>query len=463
MADKPVVTLSSDQLEIFPGKKVEIKASIENTGDRRGSYSIILEGIDPRWYTLSTQSIYLSPGDREELTITVKPPLISSGEAEKYTAILKVTSTTDPSIIVNVPIEMPVGSLLDFDLEISPEIRKGKKGSFSVSITNKSEHTTTYTLEGKDPFNACHYQFTRQNIEVLPGENVKVELLVSPKDKPFRGSVEVHRFKVVVTPHGSLPYQSKRVAAEFIYKPVLRTVPAFLLIVAVIVTAAVINGISSLNIDMTGTLPYYTVAINMDGKGTYSGAGTYEKGTLVTISVNTDPEWEFIEWTGNTEVLPNRFSRSNQIVVEGDYTLTAHVKPLVIPPTTITDLILYPDSPATLNYEDWVRFDFKYITNVDYTDPDQFDVFIVPRPLSNGSLTPGYLSEGSPIQAPWQSEGKGAFTINQQLGEVAVDQIRFQIINAGLDIVVYEFYFPVSYTFIQDDSFMQDDFMQSHE
>jgi len=450
MTDKLLITLSSDKLEVIPGKKTEIKAVIKNNGDTAESYSITFDGIDPRWYTLSAQNISLPPGDKSELTISVKPPLISSGEAIGYTARLKVTSTRDSSITTTVPIEMPVGSLLEFDLKLDPEKQKGKKGSFTVIITNKGDKPATYNLEGKDPYNACRFQFNRQTIEIKPGETGRVSLSVTPRDKPFRGSVEVYRFKVIVAPRGGLPYQSRRVNGELTYKPVLRTIPVFFLIITAILTAGVIGGLSSLDIDTTGTLPHYTLQINMDGKGTFSGAGIYEEGTVVSIGVSYDLDWEFVEWTGDTDILPNRFRNGNRIVINGNYTLTAHLKPLVIPPTTISNLVLSPPSPATMDYGERVTFDFEYLTNVDYPDPYQFDVFIRPRPMTNGSLTPGYLSDASPIQAPWQTEGKGAFTINEQPGEVNVDQIRFQIINAGLGIVVYEFFFPVNYTFSLD-------------
>ena len=154
MTDKLLVTLPSNKIEIIPGKKSEIKAIIKNTSDITESYSIVVDGVDPRWYTLSAASVSLSPGDTSELTLTIQPPLISSGEAERYTANLKVTSTRDSSITTTVSIEMPVGSLLDFDLQLTPKKQTGRKGSFTITITNKGDRPTTYAIEGKDPYNA---------------------------------------------------------------------------------------------------------------------------------------------------------------------------------------------------------------------------------------------------------------------------------------------------------------------
>ncbi len=460
MTEKLLITLSSNKIEIIPGKKVVIKAIIMNASDAAESYSITVDGIDPKWYTLSAQSTSLSPGDKSELTLTIQPPLISSGEAERYTAKLKVTSTRDSSITATVPIEMPVGSLLDFDLELTPEKQKGRKGSFTVTITNKGDKPATYTLEGKDPYAACRFQFRQQTIEVQPGETVKVSLSVEPKEKPFRGSVETYKFKVVVTPHGGLPYQSKRASGELTYKPVLKTIPAFFLIVAVILVASAINGLSSLfsNLVEGGPSTSYTLTMNMHGNGTLSGYGTYNEGTVSSIRANPDIKWEFVEWTGDIDTVSNRLSSSTTIVMDGDYIITANFSLREITPHTVYNIVFNPQWPATLFYDEWVTIEFDYTVEFDYLSSNDSDVDIVPdahilaRPFSNGALSPGYLVRGYNFLRPWDKKGECEFTINFQPDQVVVDQIRFQIMNADKTIVFHEFFVPVIYTFQQDDS-----------
>jgi len=453
MGDKLLVSLPSNKIEIIPGEKSEIEFTIKNDSDGEESYSIQVDGIDPRWFKLSTKDISLSPGDEANVSLIIQPPLISSGEALRYNANLKFISTSDSSITATIPIELQVGSLTDVSLELTPKKQKGRKGSFTVIITNTGSRTTTYHLEGIDSYNACHFQFKQQTVDIQPGETAKVALLVEPKDKPLRGSVEPYKFKVVVTPAGSLPYQSKVASGELTYKPVLRTIPFFLLIVASIIVFALINRPSSLGDVTLGTGPHYNLVINMDGKGTFIGTGTYEIGSVIPIGVNPDPDWDFVEWTGDTDTIADRFRSNTEVILNDSYIITAHLKPKIIPPTTISNVILYPQSPTTLYYDEWISIDFKYLINAGYVDPDQDDIFILPRPLSNGSLSPGYQSAPSPIFASGQSEGEGAFTINWwQPGETIVDQVRFQILNADKTVVKYEFFFPVYFRFQQDES-----------
>jgi len=459
--EKPLVTLACNKINIIPGKKTEIKAVIKNTGDATESYSIAVDGIDPRWYTLSSASVSLSPGDTSELTLAIQPPLISSGEAERYIANLKVTSTKSPSIKTIVPIEMPVGSLLDFDLKLTPEKQKGRKGSYTVNITNKGDRLVTYDIEGKDPYNACRFQFKRQTVDIQPGETAKVSLSVKPKDRPFRGSVEAYKFKVVVTPHGSLPYQSKKVSGELTYKPILRTVPAFILVIAVIIIASTINGLSSIfsNLVEGGPPTSYTLMMNMYGYGTISGYGTYEEGDVAIIRAVASTKWEFVEWTGDIDTIDDPLSSRTSIVINGDYTITANFKQREITPHTVYNIVLYPQSPATLYYGQWVKINFDYTVEFNFmsesgTDVDILpDVHILARPFTNGALSPGYLVRGYNFLRPWDKKGECEFTINPHAADqVVVDQIRFQITNADKTIILHEFFVPAFYTFQHDPS-----------
>ncbi len=460
MSDNLIVTLSSNKIEIIPGKRTEIRASIKNASNFDESYSIALDGIDPRWYTLSPASASLSAGETSELTLAIQPPLISSGEAKRYTASLKVTSTRDSSVETVVPIEIPVGSLLDFDLQLAPTKQKGRKGSFFVTISNKGDRPATYAIEAKDPYNACRFQFNQQTVDVKPGDTARVSVSVQPKDRPFRGSVEVYRFKVIVTPKGGLPYQSKRVSGELTYKPVLRTIPAFLLIVAAILVASSVNAISSLvsNSVGGGSSTGYTLTMNVAGFGTVSGYGAYKEGAEVTIRANPDLRWEFVNWTGDIDTVRDPLSSRTTLVMDGDYNITANFREREITPHTVYNIVFDPQWPTTLYYGEWVKINFDYMVEFDYLNADGSDVDIVPdahilaRPFSNGALAPGYLVSGYNFLRPWDKKGECGFTISSQPGQVVVDQIRFQITSADKSIIFNEFFVPVLYTFQQDAS-----------
>ena len=80
----------------------------------------------------------------------------------------------------------------------------------------------------------------------------------------------------------------------------------------------------------------------------------------------------------------------------------------------------------------------------EYSTDQAGGVRIFARPFTNGSLTNGYSASGSPLYTG-SGTGTGNFTIGS--GEVTVDEIRFQILNADQSELLQEFWIPVQYHF----------------
>jgi hypothetical protein len=233
-----------------------------------------------------------------------------------------------------------------------------------------------------------------------------------------------------------------------IHKLRLKKLRTLLILIAVIIIIGTIISISVLgSCGGSGVPPVtqYTLTIHLEttmavGDNTITGAGIYDEGSVVNIRANPETGWEFIEWTGNIVTVTNRFLNNTEIVMNGDYDITAHFTYPVIT-HTISNMVINPQWPATLNYGERVKIEFDYSTN------DKTAVYVFARPFSNGSLAPGYLSSGINFYKPWQHKGECDFTISLQPGQVIVDQIRFQIVNVIQSKILYEIFIPVSYTF----------------
>jgi len=199
----------------------------------------------------------------------------------------------------------------------------------------------------------------------------------------------------------------------------------------------------------------YTLTINTEGSGTTSGGGIYDAGTAVYISSNPDPEWEFVEWRGDTDTIGDHRSSRIMILMDKDYTITAIFTKLPsINPYMVSNVVFNPQWPATLNFGEWVKIEFKYVALDNALNTEDIpnmhilsDVNILARPFSDGALSPGYLARGYNFLQPWDKEGECEFTINPQPGQVGVDQVRFQITNADKTIILKELSFQVNYTF----------------
>lgn len=64
------------------------------------------------------------------------------------------------------------------------------------------------------------------------------------------------------------------------------------------------------------------LTINIIGEGSTTGAGTYDEGTVVTITANPDYGYVFDGWTGDVVANPN--SSTTTVTMDGDKTVTAN-------------------------------------------------------------------------------------------------------------------------------------------
>ena len=106
---------------------------------------------------------------------------------------------------------------------------------------------------------------------------------------------------------------------------------------------------------------------------------------------------------------------------------------------SITNIVLSPPSPATLMPEEHVDITFDYGT----TEANGVNIWA--RPFSNGSLTPGYHAHSSLFYPVGHGSGTGWFYI--PYGNVAVDQIRFQMYNLSETVLLREVFVPVLYRY----------------
>jgi hypothetical protein len=240
---------------------------------------------------------------------------------------------------------------------------------------------------------------------------------------------------ISATPVAWMAWKRKK-KGKIIYKSFPSSLAVFIIVIGTVIGLSVLGSCG-------GEHPViqYTLTINIDGNGTSGGADAYDEGTVVSISANPDPEWEFVEWTGDIDTISDRLSSSTTIVMDGGYAITARFRLQVITPTNISNVVFNPPWPATLDYGERVTIEFDYFIE------ERFPVYITPRPLSNGVLAPGYLASGTNQYDFFRGKGKSEFTINLQPGQVIIDQIRFQIAPLHEGAILYEFFIPVSYTF----------------
>ncbi len=115
------------------------------------------------------------------------------------------------------------------------------------------------------------------------------------------------------------------------------------------------------------------------------------------------------------------------------------VGPAISADHLVTQISLAPRTPNILQDNDSITISFSYTTS------EAGGVRIFARPFTGGALTPSYAASGSPLYPVGTGVGSGNFTITT--GNVTVDQIRFQVLDANQTTLLFEAFIPVHYQF----------------
>jgi len=238
MSANIVLSLSATKLEVAPGESVEATITIRNQSQIVDQFGIRIQGLDPTWWTLSTSSVSLFPGDQGEAKLTIHPPKEAESKAGSYSFQVRTVSQANPEEMTEEEAYLVLRGFLVWDVEMSPTKVVGRSGTYRLTASNSGNTDITLILEGKDPEEALDYTFSHNKVTVPAGESALITLKVSPK-KGERG--KLYSFQLLVRPaeakvsskesktiDGQLEYRGRRFPWKWILLGVAIAVVAFL-------------------------------------------------------------------------------------------------------------------------------------------------------------------------------------------------------------------------------------------
>ena len=197
MSANIVLSLSATKLEVAPGESVEATITIRNQSQIVDQFGIRIQGLDPTWWTLSTSSVSLFPGDQGEAKLTIHPPKEAESKAGSYSFQVRTVSQANPEEMTEEEAYLVLRGFLVWDVEMSPTKVVGRSGTYRLTASNSGNTDITLILEGKDPEEALDYTFSHDKLTVPAGESALITLQVRPK----KGEKEkLYSFQVLVRP-----------------------------------------------------------------------------------------------------------------------------------------------------------------------------------------------------------------------------------------------------------------------
>lgn len=336
MSANIVLSLSSTKLEVAPGESVEATITIRNQSQVVDQFDIRIEGLDPAWWTLSTSSVSLFPGDQGEAKLSIHPPKEAEVKAGSYSFQVRAVSQANPEEMTEEEAYLILRGFLVWDVEMSPTKVAGRSGTYRITASNSGNTDITLIFEGKDPEEALDYTFSHDKVTVPAGESALITLKVRPrkgeKDKLYSFQVLVRpagakvSSKEVRTINGKLEYKRRRWPWKWILLG-LAIVAVAILVWKFILQLPVINSFAAAPAIITAD------DIIADGESMLSWdvSGAYK----VTINPDIGPDIGSVNSTGTCKVSPDTtttytLEASNVVGRTSRATVTVTLPPVII-------------------------------------------------------------------------------------------------------------------------------------
>ena len=198
---------------------------VVNRGPVVDEFSLIVEDVDPAWFTVRVGTATLFPGADERLELDIHLPDDRTIPAGHHLLHLKVRSRATPVELasVDLPLEiLPVGGL---QLQLRPQrITTARGGSFQVELISTANGPQAVELLFADPEEQLRGRFGAEVLSVPAGATTEVRLAVQPKRRPLLGPPRAYAFSVTALPP-AVPDQAVEpigmVDGQLVYRPPL--------------------------------------------------------------------------------------------------------------------------------------------------------------------------------------------------------------------------------------------------
>lgn len=90
------ILTQTDEYAVAPGRKLTIPVGLVNAGEAADQIRIGVEGVPLAWVSAERQVVFLQPGGRVQILLSVQPPAPPNAAIGRYPLILKATSEIHP-------------------------------------------------------------------------------------------------------------------------------------------------------------------------------------------------------------------------------------------------------------------------------------------------------------------------------------------------------------------------------
>lgn len=199
--NRPLVAMSDVRIRVDPGLDAESTIEVRNPSAIVETYQIRVLGPAAAWVKVSPPFVSLFPGDAEDVTITVSPPMSSRIAAGTYVVGVQAVSDVRSDVSTTSELTVIVPPFYRFRCYVSQSTFTVRtKATMLVQVANEGNSTVTYSIRAEDPEGYLSVHPAKPTLTLAPGESQWVEVLVRVAPKLIGSDFDTRSFMVTVLP-----------------------------------------------------------------------------------------------------------------------------------------------------------------------------------------------------------------------------------------------------------------------
>jgi hypothetical protein len=239
--------LAATEFPVAPGESVAIPLVLFNQGLEGDVVNLAVEKIPSGWVSASAASIRLSPGQQQEVTLTIQPSRSGEGGAGRHPFRILATSQAAPGQVAAADCVLTIATFTQFNSELRPQrIEAGEPAR--VVVENQGNIQQTLTVTWQSPDDGLEFEpAPSQELRIAPGDVHMAEFRAKPRSRPLLGRERVWPFAARVQ---AADGERRNLTGEVVGQPLIpgsvvtAVFVAILVIAAIAVLVAVLGGSS---------------------------------------------------------------------------------------------------------------------------------------------------------------------------------------------------------------------------
>ena len=194
------VFMEMPQLSVVPGNRATTSVIILNRGLVDDHFKVSVVGVPTDWVSLSlpVPTVQLSPGEQQEVKLTIQPPRSPQSRAGRYRLTIQVASRDAPDELAEVKVTLTVIAYSQFSSDLRPQqIHVGQTAQ--VVVQNEGNTQETFSVICTDAADELAFEPPEVWLTLPEGQVAAAEFQAVPRRPRLIGNAQAHAFSAQVS------------------------------------------------------------------------------------------------------------------------------------------------------------------------------------------------------------------------------------------------------------------------